>query len=203
MSRKRSSSAITASRPSKRSTGIPRWSNARIAEARCATLPSATSTSVSTASLSPNGGQGFESSVCAAPADGRNGDMPKLKPGHVSPTPDEDYAINAAVAADPETSELDDAWFKRARPASEVVPHIVRRYRRTRGKQRAPTKTQITLLGWCSTSRAGRRASTRGPGAPLPRNREGLADARERHAAQRGVRRVTPRCAVAACISPR
>ena len=71
--------------------------------------------------------------------------MLKLKPGHVSPTPDEDYAINAAVAADPETSELNDAWFKRARPASEVVPHIVRRYRRTRGKQRAPTKDQITL----------------------------------------------------------
>ena len=71
--------------------------------------------------------------------------MRKLKPDHVSPTPDEDYAINAAVAADPEASELDDAWFKRARPASEVVPHIVRRYRRTRGKQRAPTKTQITL----------------------------------------------------------
>ena len=71
--------------------------------------------------------------------------MPKLEPGHVSPTPDEDYAINAAVAADPEASELDDAWFKRARPASEVVPHIVRRYRRTRGKQRAPTKNQVTL----------------------------------------------------------
>ena len=71
--------------------------------------------------------------------------MPKLKPGHVSPTPDEDYAINAAVAADPETTELDDAWFERAKPASEVVPQIVRRYRRTRGKQRAPTKNQITL----------------------------------------------------------
>ena len=71
--------------------------------------------------------------------------MPKLKPGHVSPTPDEDYEINVAVAADPETSELDDDWFQRARPASEVVPHVVQRYRRTRGKQRAPTKTQITL----------------------------------------------------------
>ena len=71
--------------------------------------------------------------------------MPKLKPGHVGPTPDEDYAINAAVAADPETTELDDAWFECAKPASEVVPQIVRRYRRTRGKQRAPTKNQITL----------------------------------------------------------
>ena len=71
--------------------------------------------------------------------------MRKLKPGHVSPTPDEEYAINAGIASDPEASELDDAWFRRARPAGEVVPHIVRRYRRTRGKQQAPTKTQITL----------------------------------------------------------
>ncbi len=71
--------------------------------------------------------------------------MPKLKPGHVSPTPDEEYAINVGIAADPEASELDDEWFERARPASEVVPQIVRRYRRTRGKQRAPTKNQITL----------------------------------------------------------
>lgn len=71
--------------------------------------------------------------------------MPKLKPGHISPTPAEEYAINVGIATDPEASELDDAWFERAQPASEVVPHIVQRYRRTRGKQRAPTKTQITL----------------------------------------------------------
>ena len=31
------------------------------------------------------------------------------------------------------------------RSCNMVVPNIVRRYRRTRGKQRAPTKTQITL----------------------------------------------------------
>ena len=71
--------------------------------------------------------------------------MPKLKPGHASPPPEEEYAINVGVAADPDASELDDAWFERAQPASEVVPHIVQRYRRTRGRQRAPTKTQITL----------------------------------------------------------
>ena len=71
--------------------------------------------------------------------------MPKLKPGHISPMPEELYEMNVGIAADPEASELDDAWFQRARPASEVVPHIVQHYRRTRGKQRAPTKTQITL----------------------------------------------------------
>ena len=31
------------------------------------------------------------------------------------------------------------------RPASEVVPHIVERYRRTRGKQKAPTKKHISI----------------------------------------------------------
>ena len=71
--------------------------------------------------------------------------MPKLKPGHISPMPEELYEMNVGIAADSEASELDDAWFQRARPASEVVPHIVQHYRRTRGKQRAPTKTQITL----------------------------------------------------------
>ena len=54
--------------------------------------------------------------------------MPKLKPNHVSPTPEENARILAAIAADPETCELDEAWFARARPAAEVVPHIVERY---------------------------------------------------------------------------
>ena len=47
--------------------------------------------------------------------------------------------------ADPDTFELDEEWFKRARPASEMAPHIVEAYRRTRGKQKAPTKEQITI----------------------------------------------------------
>ena len=31
------------------------------------------------------------------------------------------------------------------RPASEVIPTIVEAYRRTRGKQKAPVKEQITI----------------------------------------------------------
>ena len=58
--------------------------------------------------------------------------MPKLKPNHVSPTPEENARILAAIAADPETFELDEAWFARARPAAEVVPDIVERYRKFR-----------------------------------------------------------------------
>ncbi len=71
--------------------------------------------------------------------------MPKLEPDHLAPTLEEDAAIDAAIAADPEACELDDAWFQRARPASEVLPHVVQRYRRTRGKQRGLAKTPVAL----------------------------------------------------------
>ena len=58
--------------------------------------------------------------------------MPRLKPTHISPTPEENARILAAIAADPETFELDEAWFARARPAAEVAPDIVERYRKFR-----------------------------------------------------------------------
>lgn len=42
----------------------------------------------------------------------------------IMPTKAEDAEINAGIAADPDTFELDDDFFKRARPASEVLPEI-------------------------------------------------------------------------------
>ena len=36
----------------------------------------------------------------------------------------EQAAIDAGIAADPDTFELDDEWFERARPASEVDPGL-------------------------------------------------------------------------------
>jgi len=48
--------------------------------------------------------------------------MPKLKPGIIFPTDEEDALINAGIAADPDARELDDDWFARARPAREVLP---------------------------------------------------------------------------------
>ena len=67
------------------------------------------------------------------------------------PTEDEDARINAGIAADPDTIELDGAWFASARPAREVLPP---RYTKgwwhcsaagERGPQKAPTKVATTI----------------------------------------------------------
>jgi len=85
------------------------------------------------------------SSACERPMPGRCGNVPKLNPDPTVPTPEEDAAINAGIAADPDTEELDDAWFARAQPASVVDPDLVERVRRGRGRQKSPTKEQITI----------------------------------------------------------
>ena len=48
--------------------------------------------------------------------------MPKLKPGTLIPSKAEDAAIQAGIAADKDTFELDAEWFAKAKPASEVLP---------------------------------------------------------------------------------
>ena len=50
--------------------------------------------------------------------------MFKLKPDHISPTPEESEAIRAAIAEDPDTFELDAEWFREAKPLKEVLPHL-------------------------------------------------------------------------------
>ena len=71
--------------------------------------------------------------------------MPKLRPDTMAPAAEEDAAIDAAIAADPDAEELDAEWFARARPAAVADPELVDRVRRGRGKQKAPTKEQVTI----------------------------------------------------------
>lgn len=42
--------------------------------------------------------------------------MPKLKPGHISPTTSEDAQITAGIQADPDTHELSAADFRQLKP---------------------------------------------------------------------------------------
>ena len=48
--------------------------------------------------------------------------------GHkiILPTPEEDAAINAQIAADPDDFELDEEWFKGAKPTKELFPETYR-----------------------------------------------------------------------------
>ena len=41
--------------------------------------------------------------------------------------------------------EISEDELKQMRPASEVHPEIVKEYKRTRGKQKAPTKTPVYI----------------------------------------------------------
>ena len=56
-------------------------------------------------------------------------------------TPDEEAAIQRGIDADPDNPEWTEEMFARARPASEVMPGLVRR----RGPQAAPTKQMISV----------------------------------------------------------
>ena len=71
--------------------------------------------------------------------------MPKLKLGTIIPTPEENAAINAGIAADPDAFELDDEWFARARPAIEVDADLVENSARQQDQRKADAKENVTI----------------------------------------------------------
>ncbi len=75
--------------------------------------------------------------------------MPRPKGVDLTPnTPEEDAAINAGIAADPDTFEWTDEDFANARPAAEMMPKEMLdafRERRVRGPQKAATKEMIAV----------------------------------------------------------
>ena len=88
--------------------------------------------------------------------------MPKLKPGTIVPTREEDEAINRGIAADPDTYELGAADLKQmkkiGRPKAEVTkeritirlsPDVLERFRATgTGWQ---TRVDAALRDWLKT----------------------------------------------------
>jgi uncharacterized protein (DUF4415 family) len=46
--------------------------------------------------------------------------MPKLKPGTILPTPEEDAAITTAAMSDPDATPLTDAEWKSAKPLARI-----------------------------------------------------------------------------------
>lgn len=75
--------------------------------------------------------------------------MPKLKVGHISPTPEEEAAINAGIAADPDSRELDAEWFAKAKPASEMLPpemYAALVAKRPRGRPKASETKVFTAI---------------------------------------------------------
>ncbi len=50
--------------------------------------------------------------------------MYKTKRKVILPTVEEDAAIRAAIAEDPDTFELDAEWFREAKPLKEVLPEL-------------------------------------------------------------------------------
>ncbi len=70
--------------------------------------------------------------------------MSKLERRITFPTPEEDAAINAGIAADPDARELTAEDFARMRPALEVDPRLAAFLRKERERAACP-KTRVTI----------------------------------------------------------
>lgn len=61
-------------------------------------------------------------------------------------TPEEDAEINRQIAADPDDFELDEEWFKEAKPSAEIIPDILERYHREQEDLRSGRKEKLRIL---------------------------------------------------------
>ena len=71
--------------------------------------------------------------------------MTKKKRKIIIPSPEEDAIINAGIADDPDTFELDAEWFANAKPTAEVLPHILERYHRAKHEQKSATGEPVSV----------------------------------------------------------
>ena len=71
--------------------------------------------------------------------------MPKPKPYIRSLTDEEEAAIQAGIAKDPENPEWTEEDFKKAKPFKEVFPELYESWKRSRGEPKAATKELVSL----------------------------------------------------------
>ena len=63
----------------------------------------------------------------------------------IIPSLEEDAEIDASMGDDPDDAEWTDEDFANARPASEIHPELVERWRESRGKTAAPAKADVQI----------------------------------------------------------
>jgi len=81
--------------------------------------------------------------------------MPNTLTRHIHiPSDEEDAAICAGIAADPDARELDEEWFARARPAREVLPPAL--YAALTDKNNPVKCVPVTGAGHAARMEAGR-----------------------------------------------
>ena len=94
--------------------------------------------------------------------------MTRLRPGTIWPTPEEDAAINAAIAADPDTREVTGKLVPMTEADPELVAwHLAEQERLAACKTRVTSASTPTSWRACArTAPAGRRARTPPSAAP-------------------------------------
>ena len=60
-------------------------------------------------------------------------------------TPEEEAAIQRGIALDPDNPEWTAEDWANARPTREVMPDLLEAWRRSRGRQKTPTKVLVSL----------------------------------------------------------
>ena len=61
-------------------------------------------------------------------------------------SPEEDAEINRQIAEDPDTFELDEEWFRQAKPSAEIIPHMLEKYHQEQEDLKSGRKERLRIL---------------------------------------------------------